>query len=71
MDNLLFYNVNALQESLSEEDALSQYAVNMVEDAYEMEDTSVFAAAGVNGYGGGSIDNTVYHSGAGSLKVSG
>lgn len=51
------------------EDALAEYAQNRVGAAYEMEDTLVFAGAGVTGFGGGSIDNEVYYSGNGSLKV--
>lgn len=70
IDNLIIYNVNALQESLSETDALSAYAQNMIEGAYELEDTTTFSTAGVTNYGG-TVDSAVYHSGSGSLKFTG
>lgn len=69
IDNLLIYNVNAMQESLSEEDSLSEYAVNWVEDAYELEDISKFTAAGITSYGKGSIDTEEKYSGDGSLHL--
>lgn len=69
IDNLLIYNVNALAESLTEGDELSSYAVNMMGEAYEMEDVSKFSANGLTGISGGVIDNTTFSSGSGALKV--